>query len=93
MKVIIELEVENCKDCPNFQYEGTQFDEDVYGCTRLQHLVGEIGIPNDCPYIESTMQKLRQLAVSSQVCQCMMPDVNSKDTFSTCHKCHLPARR
>lgn len=31
--------------------------------------------------------------VSSQVCQCMMPQVDSRDTFSTCHRCHLPARR
>ena len=66
MKVIIELEIENCKDCPHFQYEGTQFDEDVYGCTKTQHIVSEDGIPNDCPYIETTMEKLRNLISSTK---------------------------
>jgi hypothetical protein len=66
MKVIIELEVENCKDCPNYNYEGTSWSEDVYTCKKTKCEVNGEGIPSNCPFIESTMEKLRQLAVISK---------------------------
>lgn len=66
MKVIIELEVENCSDCPNYKYEGTSWSEDVYTCKKLNCEVDGKGIPSNCPFIESTMEKLRQLAVISK---------------------------
>lgn len=66
MKVIIELEVENCSDCPNYNYDGTSWSEDVYTCKKLNCEVDGKGIPSNCPFIESTMEKLRQLAVISK---------------------------
>lgn len=62
MKVIVELEIENCNDCPYFKYEGTSFSEDVYSCRKTKSEVNGDGIPNDCPFIESTMNKLRQIS-------------------------------
>ncbi len=66
MKVIIELEVENCSDCPNYKYEGTSWSEDIYTCKKLNCEVDGKGIPSNCPFIESTMDKLRQLDVISK---------------------------
>ncbi len=66
MKVIIELEVQNCSECPNYNYEGTSLSEDVYVCKKINSEVDGKGIPNNCPFIESTMEKLRQLAVISK---------------------------
>jgi hypothetical protein len=62
MKVIIELEIENCSECPNYNYEGTSCSEDVYTCKETKCEVNSEGVPNNCPLIESTMEKLRQLA-------------------------------
>ncbi len=52
-----------------------------------------IGTQNIANIAEEVVKLFYQPAVSSQVCQCMMPDVDSRDTFSTCHRCHLPARK
>lgn len=62
MKVVYELEIENCKDCPNYSYAGTSWSEDVYECSKNKNVVNGEGIPNDCPLIESTMERLRLLA-------------------------------
>lgn len=59
-KVIIELEIENCSDCPNYNYEGTSWGEDIYTCKKLNCEVNGKGIPSNCPFIESTMEKLHQ---------------------------------
>jgi hypothetical protein len=82
MKVIIELEVENCKDCPNYTYEGTSWSEDVYTCKETKYEVNGEGVPSNCPFIESTMEKLRQLTVISQVGYSQNLNTNYK-----CYKC------
>lgn len=62
MKVILELEIENCEDCPNFEYIGDSWGEPCYNCKKTGYDVGEgEGIPNHCPLIESTMKRLREL--------------------------------
>lgn len=65
MKVTIELEVEKCSDCPNYNYEGTSWSEDVYTCKILNCEVDGKDIHRNCPFIESTMEKLRQSAVKN----------------------------
>ena len=59
MIVTIELDVENCEQCPYFQYEGESYSESVYICTKTRNEVNPIGIPCDCPFIETTINKLR----------------------------------
>lgn len=58
MKVIIELEISDCKKCPHFEYKGTSWGEDVYVCNKLDREVSGDGIHDSCPYIKSTMEKL-----------------------------------
>jgi hypothetical protein len=60
MKIIIEIEIENCRDCPNYSYGGTSFSEDVYICNKINREVCGDGINSNCPFIESTIDKLRE---------------------------------
>ena len=60
MKITVELEIENCKECPHYNYEGTSWSEDVYACKKTNSEVDGDGIPNDCPFIKSTLEKLQQ---------------------------------
>lgn len=62
MKVIMEIEIENCKECPCYSYRGTSWSEDVYVCTKTGNEVNGDGIPNSCPLIESTIERLRLLS-------------------------------
>ena len=57
MFVIVELEVQNCSECPFYQYEA--YSESIYICTKTKNEVNPIGVTTDCPYIESTINKLR----------------------------------
>jgi hypothetical protein len=57
MKVIVNLEVENCKDCPHQEYGGTSWGEDFYICKKSGLEVENEGIPSNCPFIP-TMDKL-----------------------------------
>lgn len=57
MKVTVKLEVENCKDCPHYEYEGTSWDEDIYTCKKTGKEVESNGISHSCPFIP-TMNKL-----------------------------------
>ena len=58
MKVIMEIEIENCKECPCYSYQGTCWSEDVYVCAKTGQEVSGDGIPNGCPLIESTIEML-----------------------------------
>jgi hypothetical protein len=62
MKVIVELEIENCSECPHYRYDGEFWSESVYTCTRTGDSVDGDGIPPHCPLIESTMERFRLLA-------------------------------
>jgi hypothetical protein len=62
MKVIVELEIENCSECPHYRYDGEIWSESVYTCTKTGYGVDGEGIPPCCPLIESTMERLRLLA-------------------------------
>lgn len=57
MKVIVNLEVENCKDCPHYNYEGTSWSEDIYTCNKTGKEVEPNGVSHSCPFIP-TMDKL-----------------------------------
>lgn len=57
MKVIVNLEVENCKDCPHYNYEGTSWSEDIYTCNKTGKEVEPNGVSQTCPFIP-TMDKL-----------------------------------
>lgn len=61
MKVILELEIEKCKDCPRMEYVGDSWGEPIYECSETGKDVGEGDcIPTHCPLIESTMELLRE---------------------------------
>jgi len=60
-KVIMEIEIQNCKECPCYSYQGTSYSEDVYICTKNNREVDGYGIPDYCPLIESTIERLRLL--------------------------------
>ncbi len=62
MKVIVELEIENCSECPHYRYDGEVWSESVFICSITGDSVGGVGIPQCCPLIESTMERLRLLA-------------------------------
>lgn len=57
MKVIVNLEVENCKDCPHYEYGGTSWSEDIYTCNKTGKEVESNGISMHCPFIP-TMETL-----------------------------------
>ena len=57
MKVLVSLEVENCKDCPHYNYEGTSWSEDIYTCNKTGKEVEPNGVSHTCPFIP-TMDKL-----------------------------------
>ena len=60
MRVIIEKEVAKCNDCPFFEYTGESWGEPCYECTKTGMDVGDgKSVPSHCPFIESTMEKLR----------------------------------
>ena len=60
MKVTIEIEVDKCSKCPFYIYGGTSWGEDIYLCDKTgSELLSCNSIPNWCPFIESTMEKLR----------------------------------
>lgn len=58
MKVIIEITIDKCKDCPFIKYEGTAWSEDVYTCTKLDTSVDTEAIHSNCPFIETTINRL-----------------------------------
>lgn len=60
MKVIVELEVENCKECPHYSYEGTSWSEDVYLCLKTDKEVSGDGISKECPFIETTLDRINK---------------------------------
>lgn len=60
MKVFVELEVENCRECPNCKYSGEDWGEDIYMCEKTNQEVPDKGISKDCPFIEETLEKLHK---------------------------------
>ena len=63
MKVIVELEIEKCEECPHFTCTGYSWNEPCYECKKSgRELVDGDDIPNHCPLIESTMERLRELS-------------------------------
>lgn len=60
MKVIVEQEVENCKECPFYEYGGTTWSEDFYICKKIEREVDGDGIDSRCPFIETTMERIQK---------------------------------
>lgn len=64
MHVIIEKKLSSCGECPNQQYEGTSWGEDLYMCCadsgnfEISNLT-EIDI--HCPFIKKTLEKLNNM--------------------------------
>lgn len=58
MKVVVEIIIEKCSQCPNCKYEGTSWSEDVYSCKKTGYEINPDTIPSTCPFIESTINKL-----------------------------------
>jgi hypothetical protein len=59
MKVIVSLEVENCKDCPHYDYGGTNWGEDMNVCKKTGKEIEPDGVSHNCPFIPS-MEKLME---------------------------------
>jgi len=58
MKVIIEMVIDKCGDCPYCLYGGTSWSEDVFICKKTENEVNTETIPTTCPFIEKTLDKL-----------------------------------
>lgn len=59
MKVLVQIEVEDCKNCPYYEYGGTSWGEDFYTCKKSDIEVEPNGVPNNCPFIPSTDELLK----------------------------------
>lgn len=61
MKVIAEIEIEKCEDCPHCHYVGDDWGDSIYGCKKEsdKSMFDIQQIPSWCPLIESTMEILR----------------------------------
>lgn len=60
MKVIVESEVENCGSCPHYQYVGESWGEEIFECVKTGIEVNPNKIDGNCPFIESTFEKLQR---------------------------------
>lgn len=58
MKVIVEIVVDKCSDCPNCKYDGTSWSEDMYSCKETGDEINPDTLAKSCPFIESTINKL-----------------------------------
>lgn len=59
MIVLVELEVQKCSSCPHYKYDGESWEEDIYICQKTNNEVEANDIHPSCPFIEKTMEKLR----------------------------------
>lgn len=64
MKVIVELEIDKCSDCPHCNYSGESWGEEIYVCKKEndKSMFDTQSIPQWCPLIEKTIEILRKKA-------------------------------
>lgn len=49
--IIIPVKIHNCKECPFYNYAGSDWSEDIFVCEELEVEVSENGIDHRCPYL------------------------------------------
>ena len=55
------IKFDNCSECINFEHVRDSWGDPIYICKISKNWIEELGIPNDCPLIKSTIDESNSL--------------------------------